>query len=148
MLDCKVPPVVVLIISAGIIVGVPYVFPFYGIRSIVLCVSFIVLGIVVALLGVWEFRKKKTTLNPTTPEKCTSIVDTGIFRFSRNPMYLGMSVGLIGLIFGFGNYFSWVGFLVFVVYITRFQIIPEENTLKELYGDPYKEYLKRVRRWL
>ena len=69
MLDCKIPPILVLIIAAGIVVGIPYIFPFYGIRSVVLSVLFIVLGVIVALLGVWEFRKSKTTLNPTTPKK-------------------------------------------------------------------------------
>ena len=143
MLDCKIPPVVVLIVSAGIVVGIPYIFPFYGIRSIGLCISFIVLGVIVAFSGVWEFRKSKTTLNPTTPKKSSRIVDTGIYRFSRNPMYLGM-----GLIWGLGNYLSWLGFLAFMLYITRFQILPEEKTLKEIYGEPYNEYLTKVRRWL
>ena len=127
MLDCKIPPVVVLIVSASIVVGIPYIFPFYGIRSIGLCIFFIVLGVIVAFSGVWEFRRSKTTLNPTTPEKSSRIVDTGIYRFSRNPMYLGMA---------------------FMLYITRFQILPEEKTLKEIYGEPYKEYLTKVRRWL
>lgn len=148
MLDCKIPPVVVLIVSAGTVVGIPYIFPFYGIRSIGLCIFFIVMGAIVAFSGVWEFRKSKTTLNPTTPEKSSRIVDTGIYRFSRNPMYLGMAFMLVGLIWGLGNYLSWLGFLAFMLYITRFQILPEEKTLKEIYGEPYKEYLTKVRRWL
>lgn len=148
MLDCKIPPVVVLIVSAGIVVGIPYIFPFYGIRSIGLCIFFIVMGAIVAFSGVLEFRKSKTTLNPTTPEKSSRIVDTGIYRFSRNPMYLGMAFMLVGLIWGLGNYLSWLGFLAFMLYITRFQILPEEKTLKEIYGEPYKEYLTKVRRWL
>jgi len=148
MLDCKIPPVVVLIVSASIVVGIPYIFPFYGIRSIGLCIFFIVMGVIVAFSGVWEFRKSKTTLNPTTPEKSSRIVDTGIYRFSRNPMYLGMAFMLVGLIWGLGNYLSWLGFLAFMLYITRFQILPEEKTLKEIYGEPYKEYLTKVRRWL
>lgn len=148
MLDCKIPPVVVLIVSAGIVVGIPYIFPFYGIRSIGLCIFFIVMGAIVAFSGVLEFRKSKTTLNPTTPEKSSRIVDTGIYRFSRNPMYLGMAFMLVGLIWGLGNYLSWLGFLAFMLYITCFQILPEEKTLKEIYGEPYKEYLTKVRRWL
>ena len=148
MLDCKIPPILVLIITAGIVVGIPYIFPFYGIRSVVLSVLFIVLGVIIALLGVWEFRKSKTTLNPTTPKKSSRIVDTGLYRFSRNPMYLGMAFMLVGLIWGLGNYLSWLGFLAFMLYITHFQILPEEKTLKEIYGEPYNEYLTKVRRWL
>ena len=55
---------------------------------------------------------------------------------------------LVGLIWGLGNYLSWLGFLAFMLYITRFQILPEEKTLKEIYGEPYNQYLTKVRRWL
>lgn len=148
MLDFKIPPVLVLTISAGFIVGIPYILPFYGIRSIWLCVCFIVPGIAIALSGVREFVKSKTTLNPTTPEKSSHIVDTGIYRFSRNPMYLGMVLILAGLVFAWGNYLSWLGVAGFVAYITHFQIVPEEKILKEIYGEEYKEYIRKVRRWL
>ncbi|GAE23769.1 hypothetical protein JCM10003_3590 [Bacteroides pyogenes JCM 10003] len=82
MLDLKIPPVLVLIVFARIIVGIPCVFSFYMVRSMGLCVCFIVLGIAIALLGVWEFRKSKTTVNLSTPEKSRQIVDTGIYRLS------------------------------------------------------------------
>lgn len=148
MLDLKIPPVLVLVVFAGIIVGIPYIFPVYEIKSIGLCVCFIVLGMTIALLGVWEFRKSKTTVNPATPERSCQIVDTGIYRFSRNPMYLGMTLALIGLVFAWGNCLSWLGIVGFVAYITRFQIVPEEKVLKEIYGERYREYLAKVRRWL
>lgn len=148
MLDLKIPPVLVLIVFAGIIVGIPMIFPFYGIKSIGLCVFFITLGTAIALLGVWEFWKSKTTVNPTAPEKCGQIVDTGIYRFSRNPMYLGMALALIGPVFVWGNCLSLLGVAGFVAYITRFQIIPEEKILKEIYGKKYIAYLAKVRRWL
>lgn len=148
MLDFKIPPVLVLTISAGFIMGIPYILPFYGIRSIWLCVCFIVPGIVIALSGVREFVKSKTTLNPTTPKKSSHIVNTGIYSFSRNPMYLGMALILAGLVFAWGNYLSWLGVVGFVAYITHFQIVPEEKILKEIYGEEYKEYIRKVRRWL
>lgn len=148
MLDLKVPPVIVLIVFAGVIVGIPHFIPFYAIKSIGLCLFFIALGIAIALLGVWEFWKSKTTVNPTTPAKCCKIVDTGIYRFSRNPMYLGMVLVLLGLVFGWGNSLSWVGVVGYVAYITRFQIIPEEKVLKEIYGEIYIDYCGKVRRWL
>ncbi|GIM54217.1 methyltransferase family protein [Capnocytophaga cynodegmi] len=148
MLDLKVPPVIVLVIFAGIIIGIPYIFPFYGVKSFGLCVLFVVLGVAIALSGVWEFRKLKTTVNPITPEKSSQIVDTGVYRFSRNPMYLGMAFVLIGLVFLWGNYLSWLGVVGFVIYITRFQIIPEEKILNEIFGENYRKYLKKTRRWL
>lgn len=148
MLDLKIPPLLVLVFFAGFIVGIPYLFPFYEIRSICLCVCFVVPGITIALLGVWEFRKSKTSVNPIVPRKSNKVVDTGIYRFSRNPMYLGMALMLVGLIFGWGNCLSWLGLVGFVAYITRFQIIPEERILKEIYGEKYQVYRTKVRRWL
>ncbi|AEK24228.1 MULTISPECIES: methyltransferase family protein [Flavobacteriales] len=148
MLQLKIPPVIVLAVFASMIVAIPYIFPFDAFQSMGLCIFFIVLGAMIALSGVLEFRKLSTTVNPTTPEKSSRIVDTGIYRFSRNPMYLGMATVLVGLVFGFGNYFSWLAVVGFVVYITQFQILPEERVLKQIFGKPYEEYLTKVRRWL
>lgn len=148
MMDLKIPPVIVLMIFAGIITAVSLTFPFHGIKSIPLCVIFIAAGLIIILLGIWEFKKFKTTVNPLLPEKSNRIVDTGIYRFSRNPMYLGMLFVLAGLVFGFGNSLSWAGVIGFAVYITKFQIIPEERTLKAFFGTDYEEYLRKVRRWI
>lgn len=148
MLDLKIPPVIVFVAFAGIIIGIPFVISFYAVQSIWLCGFFILLGIILALSGIWEFRKFKTTVNPTTPEKSSQVVNTGIYRFSRNPMYLGMALGLVGLTLGFGNHFSWLGVVGFIAYITQFQIIPEEKILKEIFGKNYIDYLKQVRRWI
>ncbi len=63
-------------------------------------------------------------------------------------MYLGMALILAGLVFAWGNYLSWLGVVGFVAYITHFQIVPEEKILKEIYGEEYKEYIRKVRRWL
>ncbi|GIZ14439.1 membrane protein [Capnocytophaga catalasegens] len=148
MLELKIPPVIVLAVFAGIIIGIPFVISFYAVQSIWLIAFFILLGVIIALSGVWEFRKSKTTVNPTTSEKSSQIVNTGIYRFSRNPMYLGMALGLVGLTFAFGNLFSWLGVIGFVIYITHFQIIPEEKILKEIFGKNYTDYLNQVRRWI
>ncbi|ATA72383.1 hypothetical protein CGC49_03155 [Capnocytophaga sp. H4358] len=147
MLDLKIPPIVVLSIFSGVIISIPFVFPFYEVKSIWLSTIFIISGIVVALMGVWEFRRLKTTVNPTTPEKSSRMVSTGIYRFSRNPMYLGMAFGLVGLVFYFGNCLSWFGVAGFVAYITYFQIIPEEVVLKRIFGKSYEDYCQKTRRW-
>ena len=91
------------------------------------------LGVLVASTGIWEFQKAKTTIGPTKPEKASYLVSGGVYRMSRNPMYLSMQLIIIAVIFKFDNYFgNYFGFLVlpcFILYITQFQIKPEESII-------------------
>ncbi|NVK25135.1 MAG: isoprenylcysteine carboxylmethyltransferase family protein [Gammaproteobacteria bacterium] len=109
---------------------------------------FALLGAAIAILGVLSFKQAKTTVNPTKPENSTSIVDTGVYRFTRNPMYLGMFLFLIGFGFYLSSLPALIFSLLFVPYMTRFQILPEERVLSETFGNEYKSYQHRVRRWL
>ena len=102
----------------------------------------------VALAGIWEFRKAKTTINPTSPEKASYLVSGGIYRVTRNPMYLGMQFILIATIFKFGNYYGFIALPLFILYITQFQIKPEERIIEKIFGEEYCQYKKKVRRWL
>jgi protein-S-isoprenylcysteine O-methyltransferase Ste14 len=105
-------------------------------------------GVLVALAGIWEFRKAKTTINPTKPEKTSHLVSGGIYRVTRNPMYLGMVCIIIATIFKFGNYFGFIALPCFMLYITQFQIKPEERIIESIFGEQYVAYKKKVRRWL
>jgi len=105
-------------------------------------------GILIALAGVFEFRRARTTVDPLHPERATAVVDGGIYQFTRNPMYLGMLLGLIGLTAFLANLLMPIGPVLFILYINRFQIAPEERALIGLFGDPYRAYLARVRRWI
>ena len=105
-------------------------------------------GIAIAIGGVMSFRRAKTTVNPLKPETSAALVSTGVYSFTRNPMYLGMALVLFAWSAFLSSIWSLVGPVVFALYITRFQIVPEEQVLDRLFGAPFAEYKKRVRRWL
>jgi len=113
-----------------------------------LSIILFILATVIGVLAVYCFRKEKTTVNPTRPEKSSSIVDTGIYRFSRNPMYLALLLIIIALAVYLQNIASFFIIPLFIAYITRYQIIPEERMLTILFGEDYKDYCQKVRRWL
>jgi protein-S-isoprenylcysteine O-methyltransferase Ste14 len=106
------------------------------------------IGIAIALLGVIEFKKAQTTVDPIHPEKVSNLVVGGIFRFTRNPMYVGMILGLVGLTSYMGTWFGMVSAALCAGYLTRFQIIPEERAIEALFGDEYRQYKSKVRPWL
>ena len=150
-LELKVPPLALFVGCALLIVALAalqvasframYVWRIAG-------VLLIAAGVLVAVLGVLEFRRAGTTVNPMSPERASNVVTSGVFRWSRNPMYLGMASVLAGLAMAVG---SATGLLVtagFCAYLSRFQIAPEERRLIEAFGEPYARYLRQVRRWL
>jgi protein-S-isoprenylcysteine O-methyltransferase Ste14 len=95
-----------------------------------------------------SFRRAKTTVNPLKPETSAALVSTGVYSHTRNPMYLGMVLALFAWAVYLSSIWSLVGPAFFVLYITRFQIIPEERALDRLFGAPFAAYKTRVRRWL
>jgi protein-S-isoprenylcysteine O-methyltransferase Ste14 len=95
-----------------------------------------------------SFKKQDTTVNPLQPEKASSLVITGLFKYSRNPMYLGMLLLLLSLTAKFnviGGLLITLGFLLFM---TKFQIIPEERALESKFGEKFAQYKGQTRRWL
>jgi len=103
------------------------------------------------LLMMWStiaFSRAKTTIHPTKPHEATSLLTTGLFSISRNPIYVGMFLFIIGWGFWFGNVFSIALSGGFVLYMNRFQIEPEEGALEKLFPEDYPQYKKRVRRWI
>jgi protein-S-isoprenylcysteine O-methyltransferase Ste14 len=109
---------------------------------------FVIAGIGLAIAGVKAFAKAKTTVNPTKPAATSSLVVTGVYRFTRNPMYLGMLLVLLGWAAYLANVVAFLLVPLFVLYITRFQIIPEERVLAEKFGAEFTLYKARVHRWL
>lgn len=95
-----------------------------------------------------ELDRAHTTWHPTEPERSTSLVTSGPFRLSRNPMYLGMWLVLVGWAAVLANLLALAATILFVLYLTRFQIVPEERALSATLGNEYREYASRVRRWL
>lgn len=107
-----------------------------------------IMGVVVALLGVKEFRKARTTVNPLSPGDTTSIVKSGIYRYSRNPMYAGFLLVLVAWGLYLGNTLALLLVIGFVLYMNKFQIEPEERALANQFSEDYREYVRSVRRWL
>ncbi|MCP4010369.1 MAG: isoprenylcysteine carboxylmethyltransferase family protein [Proteobacteria bacterium] len=105
-------------------------------------------GFCLDVIGLLQFRTNSTTINPLSPEKASSMVTTGLYKYSRNPMYLGLLIVLSGWALYLGNLASFACLPIFVRLITKFQILPEERILKEKFGAPYEEYLGNVRRWI
>ena len=106
------------------------------------------LGLLVLVLGVLAFRRAKTTINPVNIEVASSIVTSGVYRYTRNPMYVGFASMLVGWAVHIAVPFVMLGPAVFILFITRFQIIPEERVLASKFGVEYRKYQDRVRRWL
>jgi len=116
-------------------------------RIICLLMS-IIFGILITLAGAYSFKKAKTTVNPTSPESTSALVTSGIYQYTRNPMYLGFSSCLIGWMIFLSSPVSIIYVLAFIFYMTKFQIEPEEKMLMSLFKDNYISYQQQVRRWI
>lgn len=148
-LELLIPPPVVTLIAAVISWGCARLFPgFEDYGSLSLAMLFMVAGGIFGFLGIKTFRSHQTTLNPKNPENSSTLVTTGIFKYTRNPMYFGLFLILLGLCTYFGNPFCLLGPLFFVGYMAQFQIKPEEERLLQKYGDAYRQYKKQTRRWI
>ena len=142
------PPIVTLFFGLCIFFSKSY-FPDFNYQILnVLSLISILFGIYILFLAVRLFNKQNTTVNPIKIEKASSLVVAGIFQYSRNPMYLGMLLILLSISFKFnisGGIF--ISFL-FKIYITKFQIIPEEEAMVKLFGEEFIEYKNQTRRWI
>ena len=118
-------------------------------KNIVVSIILTVIGASICIWGVASFRIAQTTVNPNKPEQASSLVIKGVYRISRNPMYLGF----LFFIIAWGIFLShWLSLLllptIFVVYINRFQIPLEEEALYIKFGNEFVSYKKLVRKWL
>lgn len=107
-----------------------------------------VLGLALMLLAVWTFLRARTTVNPMHPERASSLVTTGVFAYSRNPIYLGDLLWLVAWGLWLGNAAALPLAVLFFVWITLVQIRAEEAALRARFGVAFEEYCRRVRRWL
>ncbi len=110
--------------------------------------AFAAAGVALAGAGALVFRRARTTINPHTPDNSSSLVTTGVYRFTRNPMYAGIALVLAGWAVLLSSVWALLGLPIFVAYIGRFQIAPEERALARKFGPAYAEYRSRVRRWV
>jgi protein-S-isoprenylcysteine O-methyltransferase Ste14 len=108
----------------------------------------VALGVLCDLSGLWAFHRARTTVNPMKPTATSSLVTTGIYRWTRNPMYLGLVLLLTAGAVHLWSPWALLGPVAFVAYINRFQIGPEERVMHERFGEAYAAYCLRVRRWV
>ena len=142
------PPIITLICGLGIYFSRP-LFPKYNyISTDIIAASFLLLGIITLITAVLSFRRQSTTVNPLQPEKASSLVVSGIFKYSRNPMYLGMLLILLSMTIKFNFIGGILMIFTFIAFITKFQIIPEETVLERLFGKEFIRYKKKTRRWI
>ena len=142
------PPIVTLFFGLCIYLSRPYFPEFsFSILNSLSTISF-VLGITVFATAVSSFKRQNTTVNPISIEKASSLVVNGVFKYSRNPMYLGMLFILLGLTFKFNLIGGLLFTSLFMIFISIFQIKPEEAAMEKLFGQEWKDYIKNVRRWL
>ena len=149
MLDTKIPPPIVAILFGICLYFSRDLFPQFTSDYLFYAgLGCELLAVIINLTAIFSFIKNKTTINPVKPQTATSLVTTGVFAFSRNPMYLGLLLFLIG----FALQVNVVGgiplLFLFALYINMFQIIPEERALTEKFVDEFQEYSKKVRRWI
>ena len=116
-------------------------------RAVVAAVFFIA-ALVTGLPAVLGFRRAKTTVNPLNPEASTALVTSGVFRWTRNPMYLAMLLVLLAWACIVSNWAALAMLPLFVAYLNRFQIAPEERALQARFGTEFESYRRKVRRWL
>lgn len=150
MFDLKIPPVLLFALAA-LAIGLASYFDgsLFAPPAWRLIPAFIfaVCSGLVAIPAVNAIVAAKTTINAHTPKKTTQLVTTGIYQKSRNPMYFSLLLALIALWLAVGNRYSWLGIAIYFVVITRYQIIPEERILNQLFTTQYAQYCQRVNRW-
>jgi protein-S-isoprenylcysteine O-methyltransferase Ste14 len=150
-LENRIPPPIVALAFALAMAACAYVLPIASVsfsgRGLA-AGAILTAGLAVILASVLQFLRARTTVNPLAPEAATSLVTNGLFRFTRNPMYLGMALILAAWAIWLANGVGALLPLGFVAYINRFQIAPEERALRAHFGHEFEVYAVRVRRWI
>ena len=150
-LELRVPPPMVTLLIAAAMWGIsPSDSPAEGSNVLQAAAAAVIalLGGAIALSGMLAFRRAQTTFSPLRPERTSALVATGIYRFTRNPMYVGLLMVLLAWSVFLLSAWSAIGPLGFVYYIGRFQIAPEERALSATFGPDYAADCVRVRRWI
>jgi len=150
-LELKIPPPVVGLACAASMWFLSRVTPTLDIPSATRIAGSIVIALIGAafdLSGLARFLRAKTTVNPLKPAKTTALVTSGVYRITRNPMYVGMLLMLMAWTLFLAAPLAIAGPLLFFAWIGRFQIASEERVLGALFGNDYAAYRQQVRRWL
>lgn len=151
VLEHRIPPPILVVLTGLVMWGLSLLSPRIPLGDNIRLASVgVIVGLATVFLwaGVLAFRKARTTIDPVNLDRTSSLVVSGIYRVSRNPMY----VGFTGVLLGWGIYLAsaaaLLGPVVFALFVTRFQIIPEERILRQRFGVGYERYVCTTPRWL
>jgi len=148
-LELKIPPPLLMLIFATAMYVLDSLLPnSQASFHIAFAIIPLIIGASFALSGIYSFRKVKTTVHPSKPERASSLVTSGVYKITRNPMYLGLFCVLMGWAIILGSIYTFIVPFIFVFYISHFQIMPEERALEGVFGDAFTAYKQKVRRWI
>ena len=145
----KIPPPLVALTFGFLINYTKNFFPKIEISNDLFISSFmIIIGLIIMLSAIILFKKYQTTITPLIPSNATKLITDGIYKFSRNPMYLGLLLVLLGISIILNPIGGLFLIPLFILYLNFFQIIPEENAMVDLFKGEFLEYKENVRRWI
>ena len=150
-LEHRVPPPIVglaIAVAMWLLASLPPVFAVATWLRQAIALALVAAGVAFDGLGLLAFLRQRTTVNPLRPENASALVTGGVYRFTRNPMYVGMGLLLSAWAVNLSSLWPFLGPIAFVLYMNRFQIAPEERALSARFGAEWSAYAARVRRWL
>jgi len=150
-MSLRIPPVIQFLICGLLMWGIAMLLPALdlSLRLFEYAGSVLIAaGVMLLIAALIAFARARTTINPVEPEQAKTLVTTGLYQISRNPMYLAMALILLGGALRVGNIGAFIAPTLFVWAITMFQIKPEERALQSIFGEDFKAYRQQTRRWL
>jgi protein-S-isoprenylcysteine O-methyltransferase Ste14 len=151
-LELKVPPLALTALVSAVMGGVEYASDGTPVVAPSLAwaagAAVALSGLAIAYRGVSVFRRIRTTVDPLHPERSARLVTAGVYRWTRNPMYLGFVLFVLGLAVALQSLVGFALTAFTAVFLQRFQIKPEERALSRRFGAAFDVYRGRVRRWI
>lgn len=147
MLENKIPPPVLTLAAAGAMWFFAAEAPVPGWQKAVAMAVFLAAG-AAGFPAIRAFRQADTTIDPVRIDRASALVTTGIYRLTRNPMYVSLTLLLVALALWLGGVWVWAGPLGLAAWLDRYQIRPEERAMSAQFGAEYARYQGQVRRWL
>ena len=142
------PPILVLILVVSSCLSSKKIDVIHIPNQTLTSILILLIGILILIIPISKFIKSKTTIDPIKFKKVNKLVTSGIYKYSRNPMYLGLLLIVISSSILYLNIYSVITPMIFYYWINRFQIKREEIFLTEKFGKEYLLYMTRTRRWI
>ena len=142
------PPILVLILASSNYFSSKKIDLIHLPNQDLISILILLIGMLILINPIFKFIKSKTTIDPIKFKKVNKLITSGIYKYSRNPMYLGLLMIVISTSIFYLNIFSITTPLFFYFWINRFQIKREEIFLTEKFGKEYLLYKAKTRRWI